>query len=444
MPPQSIGGPANAAGCAKAVTGRAFPGIRPTNRAAAVCSAPTGERGCRADRRALRPRRPRAGRRRRLHQPPRRRLARRGHRRRGVAVDPGPLGAARAARRVRALRPELVHLQFAPSAFGFSPWIGLLPDAVGAPVVTTLHEYGWWSAPGWVPSSLWTPLERRVPVDRETWRLTPASAAVVTTNALHAAAVARRIGRADRDDPARPERARLRPRGCPRRPRAARDPGRRPGRRVLRLRPPGQRPALPDRGRRAAADAPPAPAPAPARRLHLARPARPRSPTPSATSWSAGRPSCGAADHRDDHRPPARRRGLGGPARRRRRRVPLHRGATTKSGALLSAFAHGLPRSSRPRTRRTRSWSTARRWSSPTACATPTRSSDRSAGCSTTPRCVPGWRRAAARWPWTARGRGSPPPTRSCTRPCGRPNMPPDDAADVLVVDLLGGGSATW
>jgi len=112
-----------------------------------------------------------------------------------VAVDPGPLGAARAARRVRVLRPELVHLQFAPSAFGFSPWIGLLPDAVGAPVVTTLHEYGWWSAPAWVPSSVWTPLERRWPVDRETWRLAPASAAVVTTNAGHAAAVARRVDR---------------------------------------------------------------------------------------------------------------------------------------------------------------------------------------------------------------------------------------------------------
>jgi glycosyltransferase involved in cell wall biosynthesis len=112
-----------------------------------------------------------------------------------VAVDPGPLGAARAARRVRALRPELVHLQFAPSAFGFSPWIGLLPDLVGVPVVTTLHEYGWWSAPAWVPSSVWTALERRGTVDRETWRLAPASAAVVTTNAAHAAAVAARLDR---------------------------------------------------------------------------------------------------------------------------------------------------------------------------------------------------------------------------------------------------------
>jgi D-inositol-3-phosphate glycosyltransferase len=112
-----------------------------------------------------------------------------------VEVDPGPVGVARAALRVRALRPELVHVQFAPSAFGFSPWIGLLPDAVGGRVVTTLHEYGWWSAPGWVPSPLWDVVERRLPVDRETWRLAPASAAVVTTNALHAASVTRRIGR---------------------------------------------------------------------------------------------------------------------------------------------------------------------------------------------------------------------------------------------------------
>jgi glycosyltransferase involved in cell wall biosynthesis len=112
-----------------------------------------------------------------------------------VEVDPGPVGAARAARRVRALRPELVHVQFAPSAFGFSPWIGLLPDAVGGRVVTTLHEYGWWSAPGWVPSPLWDVVERRLPVDRETWRLAPASAVVVTTNAAHAAAVAHRIDR---------------------------------------------------------------------------------------------------------------------------------------------------------------------------------------------------------------------------------------------------------
>ncbi|MFR9802294.1 glycosyltransferase [Pseudonocardia sp. RS010] len=110
-------------------------------------------------------------------------------RRTGEQVEPvrvvgSPAGVARAARRIRALGPELVHVQFAPSAFGFSPWPGLLPDLVGAPVVTTVHEYGWWAAPSWVPDRVWRPLERRG-IDRETWRLVPRSAAVLTTNAGH-------------------------------------------------------------------------------------------------------------------------------------------------------------------------------------------------------------------------------------------------------------------
>lgn len=113
-----------------------------------------------------------------------------------VPTDPGPLGAAQAARRLRAMAPTLVHVQFAPSAYRFSPWIGLIPDVVGAPVVTTLHEYGWWAAPSWVPARAWAGLERRARLDRETWRLAPASAAVLTTNAGHAATVAARLGRA--------------------------------------------------------------------------------------------------------------------------------------------------------------------------------------------------------------------------------------------------------
>ena len=68
-----------------------------------------------------------------------------------VPTDPGLVAAMRTARRLRALRPALVHVQFAPSAYGFSPCVGLLPDVVGAPVVTTLHEYGWWAAPSWLP-----------------------------------------------------------------------------------------------------------------------------------------------------------------------------------------------------------------------------------------------------------------------------------------------------
>lgn len=101
-----------------------------------------------------------------------------------VSVAGSPASVVRAARRIRALGPDVVHVQFAPSAFGFSPWPGLLPDLVRAPVVTTVHEYGWWAAPSWVPGRVWRAVERRG-VDRETWRLVPRSAAVLTTNAGH-------------------------------------------------------------------------------------------------------------------------------------------------------------------------------------------------------------------------------------------------------------------
>jgi glycosyltransferase involved in cell wall biosynthesis len=42
--------------------------------------------------------------------------------------------------RLRRMRPDVVHVQFAPSAYGFSDRVARLP--VDAPLVTTLHEYG--------------------------------------------------------------------------------------------------------------------------------------------------------------------------------------------------------------------------------------------------------------------------------------------------------------
>ena len=116
---------------------------------------------------------------------------------RGVeVVGIGVGGLLETARRIRATRPDVVHVQFAPSAFGFSPRPGLLPDLIRgtAPLVTTLHEYGWWSTPAWMPERVWRMCERRRLLDRETWRLAPASVAAVVTNAGHADTLSRRLG----------------------------------------------------------------------------------------------------------------------------------------------------------------------------------------------------------------------------------------------------------
>ncbi|MEJ2886024.1 glycosyltransferase family 4 protein [Actinomycetospora aeridis] len=111
-----------------------------------------------------------------------------------VPVDPGPLGLLRAARYLRASGADVAHVQFAPSAFGFSGAPGLLGDLAGMPLVTTLHEYGWWTVAPRVPEPVWTFLERRGLADRETGRLVSRSAAVLTTNADHAATLRERCG----------------------------------------------------------------------------------------------------------------------------------------------------------------------------------------------------------------------------------------------------------
>ncbi len=117
----------------------------------------------------------------------------------GAAVEPvatagSPGDVVRAARRIARWDPDVVHVQFAPSAFGFRPWPGLLPELVRAPVVTTVHEYGWWAAPSWVPAAVWRAVERPGWFDRETGRLVPASAVTVTTNAGHTDQLRTRLG----------------------------------------------------------------------------------------------------------------------------------------------------------------------------------------------------------------------------------------------------------
>ncbi len=99
-----------------------------------------------------------------------------------------------AAQELRAGGYDVVHVQFAPSAYGYAPWVGLLPHLVRAPVVTTLHEYGWWSWPARVPAPACALLERTGLWDRETLRLVPASSAVLATNPAHARVLEDRLG----------------------------------------------------------------------------------------------------------------------------------------------------------------------------------------------------------------------------------------------------------
>jgi glycosyltransferase involved in cell wall biosynthesis len=83
-------------------------------------------------------------------------------------------GVRRAARVLAGLQLDVLHVQFAPSAFGFSRAVGVLPLLLPAdlPIVVTLHEYGVWHG-GRLRSTVWTALERRGVLDRETLLLAP-------------------------------------------------------------------------------------------------------------------------------------------------------------------------------------------------------------------------------------------------------------------------------
>lgn len=105
----------------------------------------------------------------------------------------GPRDALATARAARWSGADLAHVQFAPSAYGYRPWVGLLPPLLGGlPLVTTLHEYDWWA---WQPrlAPLWARAERAGRWDRETLTLVPASRALVVTNPAHAGAVRARF-----------------------------------------------------------------------------------------------------------------------------------------------------------------------------------------------------------------------------------------------------------
>ena len=99
-------------------------------------------------------------------------------------------GVVRAARAMARLRLDLVHVQFAPSAFGFSRAVGLLPRLApyGIPVLATLHEYGVWAATGVagrLRSIVWSGLERRGFAERETLLLLLRTDRVLVTAPEH-------------------------------------------------------------------------------------------------------------------------------------------------------------------------------------------------------------------------------------------------------------------
>jgi glycosyltransferase involved in cell wall biosynthesis len=103
-------------------------------------------------------------------------------------------GLARARRRLAGA--DLVHVQFAPSAYGYRGGVGMLPVVAGRPVLTTLHEYGWWS---WRPrlDRLAGLGERAGRWDRETLTLVPRSRRLVTTTEGLRAAVRSRFPHRD-------------------------------------------------------------------------------------------------------------------------------------------------------------------------------------------------------------------------------------------------------
>lgn len=124
----------------------------------------------------------------------------------GPSAVPGTRSAGRRWSAVALLRAagwargaDAVHVQFAPSMYRFRIGVGLLPLLLGSrPLITTLHEYGWWRWEQRLPERIWEWLERARTGDRETLLLVPRSRAVVTTNDAHAAAVAARFPRAPR------------------------------------------------------------------------------------------------------------------------------------------------------------------------------------------------------------------------------------------------------
>ena len=130
----------------------------------------------------------------------------------GDSKDPGVRGVVRGwglpdlpalVRAVRQARPEVIHIQHAAGAYGFKRAVFFLPPllrAAGchAPLVTTVHEYGWWEwEPRGVPrgaiEALKTWGQRRGRWDREDGFLLTGSDVLLTTNTHAETAITERL-----------------------------------------------------------------------------------------------------------------------------------------------------------------------------------------------------------------------------------------------------------
>jgi glycosyltransferase involved in cell wall biosynthesis len=109
------------------------------------------------------------------------------------------------ARAVHAADADLLHIQHAAGTYGFKRAIFLLPlllraSGYRAPIVTTVHEYGWWEwQPGAIPSRLLGTLkqwgQQHAWWDREDGFLLTLSDALITTTAEVEATVHSRLPR---------------------------------------------------------------------------------------------------------------------------------------------------------------------------------------------------------------------------------------------------------
>jgi glycosyltransferase involved in cell wall biosynthesis len=117
----------------------------------------------------------------------------------GVTTRWSVPGVMAAAARLRRLHFDVIHVQFAPSVFGFSRAVGLLPLLLprGVPLIVTLHEYGVEGADDRrrpVRSRLWRAAERRGWADRETLLLVPRADRVLVASSEHLDVLRQRFG----------------------------------------------------------------------------------------------------------------------------------------------------------------------------------------------------------------------------------------------------------